>query len=294
MRTIKNRTATAFGILALTASGLTGVATSTSAQAAERDGKCDAGEFCYNFNSDLKGAWSDHTGDVPDLGSSQPSCYEFKGTGNGAETCVKNHAGGYKNNTDKDVTVYFNSQYGGESVTLKAGDSGRLPDPVYNDNASHKIGGGTTTPPPSDGGDMSDALYNGGGGSITAGFDGYENTSGRHEGIDFKKGYGSDVLSLTDGEVVRSGGGELQTLAIYLPKEDKTVIYLHTNPTVSSGATVKKGQKIATEADNGAPTHTHVEMRPGKQTNASKSVNDPTLDNPNPTSFWQSLGYAVK
>jgi len=40
--------------------------------------------------------------------------------------------------------------------------------------------------------------------------------------------------------------------------------------------------------------HTHVEMRPGRQTHAAKSVSDPTLDNPNPTSFWNNRGYNVR
>ncbi|WP_018157466.1 peptidoglycan DD-metalloendopeptidase family protein [Demetria terragena] len=296
MRTIKNRTATALGVLALGATSFTGVALAGSAQAADRDGKCDSGEFCYNFNSDLKGSWSDFKSSVGDYGTNAKTCYEFKGAGAGKSKCIKNEAGGYWNNTSKSVTVYFNSGYAGESVTLKPGAKGKLPAAVYNNNASHKIGGSTT--PPSNGKKaMSQALYEGGGGTLTAAFDGYKNTPGRHEGIDFAKGFGSKVKSLVDGTVINADDDPngLGTLAIYMPKEDKTVIYLHANTTVKKDAKVKRGDVIATEANRqGGATHTHVEMRPGKHTLASKSVNDPTLDNPDPTSFWNAQGYVEK
>lgn len=42
------------------------------------------------------------------------------------------------------------------------------------------------------------------------------------------------------------------------------------------------------------PEHTHVEVRNGRQGYASKSVNDPILNNENPTSFWNSQGYNIK
>jgi len=293
MRTsIKHRAATTLGLLALTAGS--GLAMTSPAQAADRDGKCQDGEFCYNFNSDLQGSWSDFTGSVGDYGTSQPGCYEFKGAGAGKGKCIKNEAGGYSNRSSKPVTVYFNSNHSGQSVTLKPGTKGKLPAGVYNENASHKIGG--TTTPPGDQKNMSTALYAGGGGRLTTGFDGYQNTPGRHEGIDFAKGSGSDVKSLVNGQVVRVADDGIGTIAIYVPAKDKTVIYLHANATISQGASVKKGQKIADEAAIGAGSavHTHVEMRPGKQTHASKSVDDPTLDNPNPTAFWQGQGYAVK
>lgn len=293
MRTMKTRTATALGALALTASGFGAIASSPAAEAAGRNGACEPGEFCYNFNSDLKGSWSDFTKSVGDYGTSQPGCYEFKGAGAGKGKCIKNDAGGYWNRTGKTVTVFFNSGFGGKSVQLKPGTKGKLPAAVYNENASHRIGGGST-PPPTGKTPLSQGLYSGGGGKITAGFDGYNNTPGRHEGIDIVKGYGSRVNSLTNGVVLRAGGDSINTLAIYLPKVDKTVIYLHSKPTVKSGQTVKRGQQIATEANVGAPTHTHVEMRPGKQRYASKSVGDPVLNNPDPTKFWNSQGYVEK
>ncbi|MCP9951142.1 hypothetical protein [Actinomadura madurae] len=78
------------------------------------------------------------------------------------------------------------------------------------------------------------------------------------------------------------------------------MIYLHSAPRsgLSVGQSIKRGQVIADESWRGVSSssaaHTHVEMRLGRQTHAAKSVNDPHLDNPNPTSFWNSQGYNVR
>ncbi len=154
---------------------------------------------------------------------------------------------------------------------------------------------------------LTNALYkiNVSSSKISCGFDGYVNTSGRHEGIDFTYGIGKSVYSLTDGTVTRVSAGKtgsngLSTIAIYNSSKDKTVVYLHTAPVSSLkvGDTVKTGDKIATESWRGVSSsssaHTHVEVRNGKKTAAAVSVGDYTLDNPNPTSFWNSLGYTVK
>lgn len=140
---------------------------------------------------------------------------------------------------------------------------------------------------------------------LTCGFDGYKTTSGRHEGIDFSYGYGKKVYSLTDGVIVnvvagQNGSKGLSTIAVYNAQMNKTVIYLHSAPlsSLKVGQTITKGTQIATEAWRGCSsssgTHTHVEVRDGKQTLAAKSVNDYTLSNSNPTSFWNNLGYSVK
>lgn len=152
---------------------------------------------------------------------------------------------------------------------------------------------------------MSYALYKSSGGRLTCGFDGYTTTRGRHEGIDFAKGYGSAVYSLTDGVITRvtegyNGTNGLSTVAIYYAAAGKTVVYLHLDPLNSLyvGQQISRGQQIGTEAWRGCSTsddtHTHVEVRNGKRTGAAKSVRDYTLDNPNPTSFWNSQGYSVK
>ena len=149
---------------------------------------------------------------------------------------------------------------------------------------------------------LSTALYQSNSGSISCGFDGYKSTNGRHEGIDFVKGYGSAVYSLTDGVITRvtegyDGVNGLSTIAVYSQSTGKTVVYLHTDPlnSLKAGQTVVKGQQIATEAYRGASsTHTHVEVRNGRHTSAAKSLKDYTLENENPTSFWNHQGYSLK
>ena len=152
---------------------------------------------------------------------------------------------------------------------------------------------------------MSDALYRTSGGRISCGFDGYTTTSGRHEGIDFVRNYGATVYSLTDGVITRitkgsNGSNGLSTIAVYIPSVDKTVVYLHAAPLNSlyEGQTIQRGQQIATEAWRGvskqSSSHTHVEVRNGRRTGAAKSVGDYTLENTNPTDFWNSRGYQVK
>ena len=266
-----------------------------TAQAAARDGVCQSGEFCLYYNSNHAGSVSDFTGSVSDYGASQPECYDFKGAGAGKGLCVKNNAASVWNRTSGSVTVFYNSGYSGDSQTFATGAKVNLNATLKNDNAGHQFGGGGGTTKV----DMSDALYTGGGGRLTTGFDGYESTPGRHEGIDFAKGSGSGVKALLGGTVtnVVEGGSGLSTLAVYNATFDKTIIYLHTNPldSVDTGDTVGKGQQIATEAARGtSATHTHVEMRLGRKTLAAKSVNDPVLDNPNPNSFWQARGYNVR
>ena len=275
--------------------GVAFLTSAPSAQAAARDGICQSGEFCLYYNSDHAGSVSDFTGSIDDYGASQPECYEFKGAGAGQGQCVKNNAASVWNRTGGSVTVFYNSGYSGDSQSFASGAKVNLNATLKNDNASHRFGGGGTTNV-----DMSDALYSGGGGTLTCAFDGYESTPGRHEGIDFAKGSGSVVKALLSGTVtnVVEGGTGLSTIAVYNATFDKTIIYLHTNPTdsVDTGDSISKGQQIGTEAARGAGSavHTHVEMRLGRRTLAAKSVSDPVLDNPNPNSFWVARGYNVR
>jgi murein DD-endopeptidase MepM/ murein hydrolase activator NlpD len=266
--------------------------------AAGRDGSCDSGEFCYYFNSDNQGSVSDFTGSVADYGTTQPSCYDFKGAGNGKGQCVKNAAASVWNRSTKTVRVHYNSNYGGSYQDFKAGAKGNLNATLKNQNASHQFSPSSRT-------NMSFGLYTLSGGRITCGFDGYTTTPGRHEGIDIARGVGSDVHALVGGQVIyiargANGSGGLSTISIYNASLNKTVIYLHSAPrsSLAVGQQVSRGQVIADEAWRGvsssASAHTHVEMRLGRQTHAAKSVNDPHLDNPNPTSFWNSQNYNVR
>lgn len=136
-------------------------------------------------------------------------------------------------------------------------------------------------------------LYGESGGKISCGFDGYTSTSGRHEGIDCVYSSGHSVYSILDGKVTsaRQASNGLTTIAIYNSSFDVTIIYLHTKSfAVSTGETVTQGRKIALEGKNGASSaHTHVELRPGYQTSASKSTDDPVLNNPNPYPYYEEI-----
>jgi hypothetical protein len=121
--------AIALGVPALTLAG--------PAQAAGRDGVCNTGEFCYYFNSYEAGSVSDFTGSLGDYGTTQPSCYEFKGAGNGQGLCVKNNAASVWNRSSHTVRVYYNSNYGGAYEDFAAGAKGNLNATLKNNNASH-------------------------------------------------------------------------------------------------------------------------------------------------------------
>jgi hypothetical protein len=116
--------------------------TTSTAQAAGRDGVCNTGEFCYYFNSDNAGSVSDFTGSVDDYGAGQPGCYEFRGPGTGKGRCVKNNAASVWNRSSQPVTVFFNSGYRGTSQTIAAGDKANLNTTLKNNNASHRFGSG--------------------------------------------------------------------------------------------------------------------------------------------------------
>ncbi|WP_433142747.1 CHAP domain-containing protein [Actinomadura nitritigenes] len=126
------------------------VASGSPAFAAARDGVCDSGEFCYYYNSDEAGSISDFTTSIGDYGTTQPSCYEFKGPGNGQGVCVKNNAASVWNRTSHTVRVYYNSNYGGSSQDFAAGAKGNLNATLKNNNASHQILDGSGQTPRND------------------------------------------------------------------------------------------------------------------------------------------------
>lgn len=284
-------------LFAVLASLFVGVA--APAQAATRNGVCETGEFCYYFNSNFAGSVSDHGTQLADYGTTTPSCYTFKTPGKaGYGQCIKNNAASVYNRTTKTIRVYYNSNYSGKYVDIAAGTTKNLANTgLYNQNASHGPKPTVTATTK-----ISYSLYKATGGYISCPFDGYVNTSGRHEGIDIRRTIDSPVKALISGKVVRltrgtTGSAGLSQIAVYNATLNKTIVYLHTRPldSLAAGQTVSRGQQIATESWRGVSSssghHTHVEMRLGYQTSAAKSVNDYTLDNPNPTSFWSSQGY---
>ena len=128
------------GILAIAVSVLVGITVAPgSASAADRDGTCDSGEFCYYYNSNEAGSVSDFTDSVDDYGATQPTCYEFKGAGTGQGVCVKNNAASVWNRTSKTVRVYYNSNNAGASQDFAPGAKGNLNATLKNNNASHEL-----------------------------------------------------------------------------------------------------------------------------------------------------------
>ena len=139
---VARRFASAGSLLMLAAGAL--LIPASTASAAERDGVCDVGEVCFYYNSNQQGSLSDFSDSVPVYGSSQPNCYEFKGSGDGQGLCVKNNAASVWNRTNKNVTVYLNSNYddGGSekgSQTIAPGEEVNLQGDLKNDNASHRV-----------------------------------------------------------------------------------------------------------------------------------------------------------
>jgi Stage II sporulation protein/Peptidase inhibitor family I36 len=115
------------------------LALASPATAAGRDGVCNSGEFCYYFNSGEAGSISDFTASLDDYGATQPTCYEFKGAGNGKGKCVKNNAASVWNRTSHTVRVYFNSNFAGAHQDFAAGAKGNLNSTLKNNNASHQL-----------------------------------------------------------------------------------------------------------------------------------------------------------
>jgi hypothetical protein len=112
----------------------------TATAATARNGVCEAGEFCLYWGPNLTGSVSDFSGSVPDYGTTQPTCYDYKGPGSGQGQCVKNNAESASNKTTSNrVTVYFNSNYQGISDTYLPGESGNLIPAMQNENASHQF-----------------------------------------------------------------------------------------------------------------------------------------------------------
>ncbi|SHG00890.1 Peptidase inhibitor family I36 [Jatrophihabitans endophyticus] len=138
MNRISKRAAVAATAAALAAPAL--VLADPAVAASARNGTCDSGEFCYYYNSDEKGSISDFSGSLGDYGATQPSCYEFKGAGNGKGKCVKNNAASVWNRTGKTVHVFFNSNYGGASQAFASAAKGNLNATLKNNNASHQVG----------------------------------------------------------------------------------------------------------------------------------------------------------
>jgi len=136
---MKLRKAALFSLFVSVVVVLSGTVLAQPASAASRDGVCDSGEFCYYYNSDEAGSISDFTGSVSDYGTTEPSCYDFKGAGAGKGICVKNNAASVWNRSSKTVRVYFNTGYAGSHQDFAPGAKGNLNATLKNNDASHEF-----------------------------------------------------------------------------------------------------------------------------------------------------------
>ena len=278
--------------LAAAATALVGAvaAPAPTAQAATaRNGVCESGEFCLYYNSGNGGSLVDLAGSVADYGTGA-GCVTFVSTGNGKGQCVKNNAASVWNREGAVATVFYRSGYAGAVDSVEPGVKADLRPELKNENAGHLVGDAAND-------SFESGVYHSASARVTAWFDGYITTSGRHEGIDVADAPGADVFAVLGGTVTRVTEGSdatdaLSTLAVYNATYDKTVVYLHLNPLgLVAGQSISKGQKVGDEAARGAAgSHTHVELRPGRQTAATFS-SDTTLVNPVPTQFWMARGY---
>ncbi len=115
------------------------VAAPTASAATTRDGRCQAGEFCYYYGSNNTGSLSDFGRSVSNYGAAQPKCYEFKSTGRGRNSCIKNNAASVWNRSRSIVRVYYNSGFAGAHQDIAPGYKGNLNPRLRNENASHQF-----------------------------------------------------------------------------------------------------------------------------------------------------------
>jgi surface antigen len=124
--------------LGTVAAGAFAVATSTPAAA---QATCPSGDFCYYYDSSAYGYGSMAAvpATVYDLGNNGSGvCYKFTTTGAGQGQCVKNNAAAVANATGHTETVFYNSDYGGNSQTVLNGWTVNLNGWVKNNNASNR------------------------------------------------------------------------------------------------------------------------------------------------------------
>lgn len=124
-----------FGVVGV----LPAAATSAQSPATARDGVCDPGEFCYYWGANQFGSVSDFTMSVGNYGTTEPTCFDFKGPGPGQGQCIKNNAESVWNRSSRSVTVFFNSGFGGHPQTFAPGAVDNLDSTLFNNNASHRF-----------------------------------------------------------------------------------------------------------------------------------------------------------
>ena len=233
---------------------------------------CNAGQFCYYYNSGQAGSVAPLAVPIADLAS-----YKFTGEGAGKGVVVKNNSASVWNRTSQSVVVYYNSNYGGASQTIAAGAKVNLNATLKNQNASHRYP--PAAPAPSSWGNPVNNLssykvtctFN----SLCAGY--------THAGTDWAVPSGTNLMAVSTGTVVGAGydsaagnyvmikyrgtvPGMAGTHDIYVTYEHMSTI------SVKTGSTVTKGQVVGKSGNSGQSTgaHLHVSVAVDYQTMGSK------------------------
>lgn len=121
------------------AATLAAVSSPTPAAATARNGVCEVGEFCLYWGFGRTESVSDFIGSISNYGSTQPTCYEFRGSGFGRLECVKNNAASAWNRTTANtVTVYYSPNFGAPSDTFTPGQAKDLDNTLLH-NGSHRF-----------------------------------------------------------------------------------------------------------------------------------------------------------
>lgn len=138
-------------------------------------------------------------------------------------------------------------------------------------------------------------LYNGASGGVSCDFNGYVNTPGKHEGIDFASGMGREIYAVNTGKIVSivyGNSSSVSLINVYDEANNKTVCYMHCAPYsgLYIGQEINIGDYLGTEAARGtSAAHTHLEVLNGLAYGAQKSVNDWNLVNDDPYPYWATV-----
>jgi hypothetical protein len=124
-----------FGVVGV----LPAAATSAQSPATARNGVCESGEFCYYWLSGEVGSLSDFTMSVGNYGTTEPTCFDYKGPGGGQGQCIKNNAESAWNRSSRPVRVFFNSNFGGHFQTFNPGEAKDLDSILFDNEASHQF-----------------------------------------------------------------------------------------------------------------------------------------------------------
>lgn len=255
--------------LVLSGATLVGPAAS-SADAAPRNGVCEAGEVCFSYGAGQGGSRVDLVSSRRSYNDSG-GCVRFISAGAGKGACLKNNAGSVWNRTGKPVFVFFNTDFGSTYDKVPPGAKVNLNDNVRKDNASHIIGDAELRFP----------LRTTQAHIKAKGWCWNSKTNCHHSynAADIFAGTGTPVVSPVNGTVKsvnRRSSGVGSTVTVK-DGHGRLWYFAHMHhspgPVVTTGQRVSKGTRIGTVGTSahalGTPSHLHLDMRVGVDSRVS-------------------------